>query len=420
MPRREGNDLREVLSRSSRPFYGWWIVVAAMMVTFAAGPGQSFMFTVFIDPIIEDTGYSRTALSSIYAAGTIISALAVMIVSRMSDRRGPRAMLMVIGAIFGLACIALSLATGMVVMAIALALLRGLGQGAMPVNGSLLVSQWFIHRRGRAMAIMGLGGALTIAVMPNLGQFLIGLLDWRGAYFTLGLMVWAIVLPLGIFVIRNRPEDMGLFPDGARDLPEDEVRRIRRAQSSPRPEVLKTFDFWALAFPMAIPALVDTALIFHQVALFSRQGLSPEVAARVFVPFAVASALTGLLAGFVVERTGPTPLFVINMGIFIAAILMLQVISTPFLASVYAVILGCAMGMQQIGARYTWPYYYGRQGLGQVQGSAMMVMISATAVGPLAFASMAEGVSYGAAYVALLALLALAAFLRLIYRVQPA
>ena len=408
------------IPRFMRPFYGWWIVLAAMAVTFAAGPGQSFMFTVFIDPIIEDTGYSRTTVSSIYAAGTVVSALAVMIVSRLSDRHGPRAMLLIIGTVFGLACIALSFSTGMIAMAVALALLRGLGQGAMPVNGSLMVSQWFIARRGRAMAIMGLGGAITIAVMPNLGQFLIGLFEWRGAYFVLGLMVWAIVLPLGVFVVRNKPEDIGLLPDGADELPEDEVRRIKRAQSGEKRSVLTSLSFWKLALPMAIPALVDTALVFHQVALFERQGLSAEVAARVFVPFAIASALSGLLAGFVVDRIGPTPLFVANVGIFIAAVLMLQVASTSFLAVLYAIVLGSAMGVQQIGVRYTWPYYYGRQGLGQVQGSAMMILISATAIGPLLFASVAESISYGIAFGGMLVLLALAAIMRLALRVQPA
>jgi MFS family permease len=403
-----------------RPFYGWWIVLSAMAVTFAAGPGQSFMFTVFIDPIIDDTGYSRTLVSSIYAAGTVVSAMAVMIVSRLSDRKGPRTMLIIMGLVFGAACIALSLATGMIAMAISLALLRGLGQGAMPVNGSLLVSQWFIIRRGRAMAILGLGGALTIAVMPNLGQFLIGLLEWRGAYFALGLMVWAIVLPLAIFVIRNKPEDVGLLPDGAEKLPDDEVRRIKRAESGEKRRVLTSLNFWSLAFPMAIPALVDTALVFHQVALFERQGLSAEVAARVFIPFAIASALAGLLAGFIVERTGPTPLFVANMGVFVSAVLMLQVVNTNALAVVYAVLLGTAMGIQQIGVRYTWPYYYGRQGLGQVQGSAMMIMISATAIGPLLFATVAENISYNVAFGGMLGLVAIAAVMRLVVRVQRA
>jgi MFS family permease len=169
-----------------------------------------------------------------------------------------------------------------------------------------------------------------------------------------------------------------------------------------------------------MPALVDTALVFHQVALFERQGLSAEVAARVFVPFAIASALSGLLAGFLIERTGPTPLFAANAGVFILAILMLQMVDTAFLAVLYAIILGSAMGMQQIGARYTWPYYYGRQGLGQVQGSAMMIMISATAIGPLLFASVAENVSYTIAFVGMTVLLATAAIMRLSYRITPA
>lgn len=391
-----------------------------MALAFASGPGQSFMFTVFINPIIEDTGYTRTTLSSVYAAGTVVSALAVMLVSRLCDSYGPRLMLITIGLVLGASCMAMSAASGVIAMGIALALLRGLGQGAMPVNGSLLVSQWFVLHRGRAMALIGLGTAATIAVMPNLGQALIQLLSWRGAYFVLGLLVWAIVLPLAIFVVRDRPEDIGLYPDGSQELSEDEERRARSAKRRLHRKVLTSLDFWALAFPLSIPPLVDTALIFHQVELFQRQGLTAEIAARAFIPFAVASAITGLLAGFIVEKTGPTPLFVFNMGVFIVAVLVLQIVHTPFLAGIYAVVLGCGMGMQQIGSRYTWPYYYGRQGLGRVQGSAMMIMISATALGPVLFSSVAEGIGYQVVFLGMLILLALAAILRLVYRIQPA
>ena len=391
-----------------------------MLVTFAAGPGQSFVFTVFIDPIIEDTGYSRTIVSSIYAGGTIVSALLVMIVSRISDHKGPRAMLILIGIAFGMSCFALSFSYGIVALAVSLALLRGLGQGAMPINSTLLVSQWFIRNRGRAMAILGLGVSVTIAVMPNLAQWLIEAFTWRGAYIALGVMVWAIVLPLGIFVVRNRPEDIGLFPDGERSLPEDEIRRERQARSGVQPRVLTSFKFWSLAFPMAIPALVDTALVFHQVALFARQGLSADVAARVFVPFAIASAIAGLLTGFVIDRTGPRVIFMINMAVFVVAIVMLQVISTPFLAGVYGAILGCAMGIQQIGIRYTWPYYYGRFGLGNVQGSAMMVLISATAIGPVVFAAISETLGFSFAFGAMLVAVVIAAALRALYEPHPA
>jgi MFS family permease len=391
-----------------------------MLVTFAAGPGQSFVFTVFLDPIIQDTGHSRTTVSGIYAAGTIVSALAVLIVSRLSDRKGPRAMLIIVAIAFGLACFGLSLSSGIIALAIFLALLRGLGQGAMPINSTLLVSQWFIRNRGRAMAILGLGGAVTVAVMPNLSQWLIDAFTWRGAYIALGLMIWAIVLPLGIFVVRNQPEDMGLFPDGERSLPKDEVRRQKLANSRPQERVLTSFKFWSLALPMAFPALVDTALVFHQVALFARQGLSAEAAARVFIPFAIASAISGLLTGFIIDRTGPRVIFIANMAVFFVAVLVLQVISTPATAVIYGALLGSAMGMQQINIRYTWPYYYGRYGLGNVQGSAMMVLITATAIGPVVFAAISESVSYNAAFAAMIVALVIATILRIVYSPQPA
>ncbi|MEC8909530.1 MAG: hypothetical protein VYC44_00935, partial [Chloroflexota bacterium] len=83
---------------SGRPiFYGWYIVIAAGLVVFSSGPGQSYVFSIFIDSIIEDTGLSRPGISALYMASTGMSAVLVAFVSRLADRYGPRAMLVAIG-----------------------------------------------------------------------------------------------------------------------------------------------------------------------------------------------------------------------------------------------------------------------------------------------------------------------------------
>ena len=66
-----------------RIFYGWFVVGAAAVVIFSSGPGQSYVFSVFIDSIIEDTGLSRTGISVLYLASTLVSAVLVTFVSRL-------------------------------------------------------------------------------------------------------------------------------------------------------------------------------------------------------------------------------------------------------------------------------------------------------------------------------------------------
>ncbi len=366
-------------------FYGWVIVGIAMLATFASGPGQSYLFSVFIDPIIEDTGISRTGISTLYAAGTFLSAAMVFFISRLADARGPRLTLTVIAFCFGLACFGMAFASGWLMTAVALAALRGLGQGALPINGTLLMAQWFVRRRGRAMAIAGLGGALSTATLPPLARLLIDNIGWRESYLVFGIAIWAVVVPVAILLVRNRPEDVGLHPDGADEPPVGEAP-VTASGEPVRHKVLNTRMFWFLAIPMAMPGLVDTALIFHQASIFAERGLSPTVAATAFAPMALTTAAFGFGAGFLTDRFGPRPLYIVGLLVLCIPPLVLQFISNTPAAFAYGMIMGAGSGIAMMVSRIAWSYYYGRHGLGSVQGAAVMVSIIGSALGPLLLA----------------------------------
>ncbi len=401
-------------------FYGWIIVGIAMMATFASGPGQSYLFSVFIDPIIADTGMSRTEISTLYAGGTFVSAGMVMIVSRIADRRGPRLTLALVGFGFGLACFGMAFASGWLLFSLALASLRGLGQGALPVNGTLLIAQWFVRRRGRAMAIAGLGGAASTALLPPLARLLIEGIGWRASYATFGVIIWLVVIPVALLLVRNRPEDIGLHPDGADAPPLGEaVAGTARGLPDRRP-VLTSRMFWMLALPMSVPSLVDTALIFHQTSIFDERGLSATIAASAFAPMAIASAASGFLTGFLIDRIGPRVLYAIALTIGLTPALLVQVISEPWMAFGYGLIFGIGSGMTMMVSRVVWAYYWGRHGLGRVQGSAMMVTIVGSALGPLLLATMRDrSTSYTPALLLMLSLVAAALLTTILYRPTP-
>jgi MFS family permease len=383
-----GSDNTSHMTGRRRPFYGWAMVAVGTIVAFSSGPGQSYGFSVFLDSIIEATGFSRTGVSVLYAIGTGVSAVLVVFVSRMADRFGPRIMMVVVAALMGVACFGMAAATGAFTIFLAFAALRALGQGSLPVNATLLAAQWFVPYRGRAMAIIGLGFAASNALIPPIARVLIEWIGWRGAYVALGVMVWVLVIPAALLVVRDRPEDLGLHPDGADGPPVVEHSSPGSGRRSANRKVLTSLDFWKLAIPMSAPSFVSTALIFHQVSIFDERGLSASLAAGVFVAYALASAGTSVLAGYLVDRLGPKTVFLGNLALLLVAVLSLQLVRSPALAVLYASILGAAGGVQSVISAVTWAHYYGREGLGKVQGSAMMVMISAAALGPLPLAAL--------------------------------
>lgn len=383
---------RLVPGRQEGPFYGWAVVLVAAIATFCSGPGQSFVFSVFVDPILADTGISRVGLSTLYAFGTAVSAGMVVLVARLADRFadrfGARAMLAVIALALGAACFGMSAAAGPVALFVGFAALRALGQGSLPVTATVLTAQWFVKKRGRAVAIVVLGLAASNAVLPPVTQALISSLGWREAYVALGVMVWILLIPAAILVVRNRPEEVGLHPDGA-EAPVEEPggeapgrRGFLRVVASP--------DFWFLATSLAAVPFVVTALVFHQISILDAQGLTPGAAAGVFVPFAAASAAATAASGALAERFGPKGVLAISLSLLLLAVVGLQFVSTLPAAIAYSAVLGAAAGTQGVVAGMIWAHYYGRIGLGAVQGPATMVMISAAALAPLPLAALRQ------------------------------
>lgn len=373
--------------RRSKPFYGWVIVVVAALVAFSSGPGQSYTFSVFIDSMIAEFNLSRTDISGLYAIGTGISAAMVMIVSRLADKFGPKAMIIITVSCLTLSCMGMAFVTGSISFFLAFAALRAFGQGSVPINATLITAQWFVRMRGRAMAIMGLGFASSMALMPILARALIDNLSWRMAYVVIGILIWMIVVPAAAYFLHNTPEQINLYPDGSSKPPEGEMESGHVGINDHR-KVLTSVTFWGLAIPLSVPGFVSTALVFHQSAIFVERGMSLTMAASVFLPISASALIASILSGFLVDRIGPRTLFYISTTVLLTSICAISIAQSIQVAIVYAVILGASNGTGQIVSNVLWAYYYGRHGLGRIQGSANMIMIAASAIGPLPLAIM--------------------------------
>lgn len=381
---------RDSLARriNERLFYGWVVLAVAALGLFASGPGQSHIFSVFIAPISEDLGISRTSVASAYALATLVAALGLPYVGRLIDRFGARRVVLAVALLFGAAGMAFGQVTGLLWLTIGFAALRFLGQGSLMLNCANLVAQWFDRKRGLALSLMALGFAASMAVHPPLAQWLSDQVGWREAWLWLGLLTWALLIPPLLLLVQNKPEDLGLQPDGP-------IHRGHALEAAAAPqaaeagmavrEALRTPAFWVTALSLATLSMLVTALFFHQVSIFTHQGVDAYVAARVFSVSAITMVLAMPVIGRLLDRFPTKPIFACAMLTQTAALIAIVFVDDLASAVLYAVVFGLNNAAVQTHYTYVWPRFFGRRHLGSIQGTAQTIGIMGASVGPLPF-----------------------------------
>jgi len=375
----------------------------AGVAQFMSGPGQSYSVAAFKEPMRSDLGISETNYSLAYGFATLVSGLCLPLVGRMVDRYGARRVLPVIALLLGLACLGMSRADTLASLYVGFSLIRSLGQGALTLVAMWIVGEWFCRRRGFAMAIAGLGSSLSVMSIPLLNPMLINQFGWQTTWAILGLGIWLVLILPTIFVLRDRPEDLGLLPDGL--APGTNVPRHEMQQSPEDPvtdeairhhlptqnswtvaQALRDPTFWKLMSVAATSGMIITGLTFHQVALLGSRGVSPSWALGMISLQALIATCTSLPAGWLTDRVESRYLLCAAMLLLATASALAWLMPLPLFAAVYAALLGLHGSILRSTGNVVWINYYGRKHQGSVRGVALSATILAAAAGPLPLA----------------------------------
>lgn len=371
-------------------FYGWFIVFIGGLGMFFSGPGQTYFISVFIDQYINDFGWSRSQVSTIYSAATLVSAVCMFFMGRLIDRFGHRHMIVLVSIMLALACFINSFVTNLTLLFLGILMLRLFGQGSMTLIPNTLIPQWFMAKRGQALSYMAIGGFASSALFPPLNVWLVNEIGWENTWILWGATILVFFTPLAYFLVRNKPEQVGLELDGfvtAKTTVHNKDSKSKGINESDWTfnEAIRTKTFWLILSCVGIPALVNTAITFHLISIFEQNDLGMEVAAMVLGGMALVGFPVTLVAGRVLDRVNVN---IILAGIFaseIVLLLMLQITNTWVMAVLFALVWGASNGFERIALSYVWPSYFGRTALGSIQGLSTSVMVFGSAIGPLPF-----------------------------------
>ncbi len=287
----------------ARRFYGWRIVGVAFFVDFIAVGFSFYSNSVFLKTVAADLAQgSRGEVSLGISISNLCGALLAPFVGRALDRHSIKR-IMIAGAVatsLGFALLSQVQAIWQYYLAFATFLAFGLGMMG-GFASSKLVANWFNAQRGMAMGIATVGVSLSGLVMPAAATGLISSLGWRGAYGVYAIVTFGLVVPVVARWVVNRPEDLGLQPDGA--APPEPSEPVASEVVWRSAELVRSRSFWAIGLCFALSFATLSAILTHLVAHASDLGVPAYRAWQILSAAAVAGMAGKFAYGWLFDWT---------------------------------------------------------------------------------------------------------------------
>ena len=374
-------------ARGSRLFYGWWIVTAGFLINTVNGGLVFHAFGAYVVLLQDEFEWNRTAFAFAFALQRVESGLLGPIEGWAIDRFGPRRVMLTGIVIFALGFFAFSQINSLLTFYLAFLLIAlGSALGSF-LPATVAIVNWFNHRRALALALLSMGFSAGGLLQPGV-VVLLESLGWRSMAVTSGVIVLVVGLPLASLV-RHRPEDHGMRPDGA---PVGEAEGPPEAGFTAR-QAIRTRAFWCIALGHSSSLLVIGAVMVHFVAHVSDSlGYSLGFAASMItvMTFSMVIGQT-VIGGFFGDRINKRRAIMIALFGHTVALLLLAYATSVWMIVGFAVINGLAMGTRGPLIQAMRADYFGRASFGTIMGFSSMVMMVGITSGPVI-----AGVSYDA------------------------
>ncbi|UCG74173.1 MAG: MFS transporter [Chromatiales bacterium] len=372
------------MNEPKRFYYGWIIAICSLVIMWITNGITLAGLTVFDEELLNFLGGEdgpdglRGALKFRDTITLLGSGLLAPLAGALADRIGVRP-LMVVGLILlSVANFLYSRITSMgdiygihTIIAMSLA-------GAGLVVNVMIVSKWFVKNRGLAVGLTVAGTSLGNAALPQLNAWLIGEFGWRMAFvYTAGIPL--LLIPIVLFVMREKPEDMGLVAPGSESLGGG-VSHTQLGMSYR--EALRTSNFWLLASIAMLTFYSILALLTNLFLHMREQGFEPQVAASGLTVLFLLGLVGKLTSGVLADLYGRKRVFVGTLAIMcVGAWLLISTSDATFWPAI--VLLGGGWGglytLLQLLAAET----FGVRDLGKILGTITVLDTFGGGLGPV-------------------------------------
>ena len=360
-------------------YYGWRIALTLAITETISWGILYYAFSVFIRPMELDTGWTRAQLSFAFSLALLLRGAAAVPVGIWIDRHGARALMSAASLLAGLLVIGWSQARTLQQFTLVWAGL-GLCMAALFYEPAFtVIANWFRRERARALALITFVAGFASTIFLPLADLLLQRYGWRAAVLLLGAALIVTTAPLHALVLRRRPADLSLQPDGAQPAERD----VEAPPAMSGREALRGRAFWGLTLSFSLVMLAGTAIRVHFVPYLLDQGLGSSLAATGAGLIGAAQVLGRLIFAPLSARISLTGLSAMVFATQALALLTLLAARGTLGIALFVLLFGAAIGAATLARPALLAQRYGPARFGRISSVMVVFLTLAGTIAPV-------------------------------------
>ena len=322
-------------------YYYSYVIAASCFGIQGIGIGTFYSFGVLFNPLISEFGWARASVAGVSSVAFLLMGLLGIGVGRLNDKIGPRTLMTVTGAFFGLGYFLMSRLDAIWQLYLFFGIVFGIGLSSIDVIALTTIARWFVKKRGIVTGVVKVGTGIGQMTIPFLASVFITSYGWRNSCVIIGVAVLVILVSIAQ-LLRRDPSVMGLLPDWGEEISAD--TSVLAVEGLSFREALRTRKFWTICAANMSIVFCFMTVIVHIVPYALDIKISPTKAASVLSTIGGVSIAGRFISGLAIDRIGSKAIMIFCFILLIAALLWLQIAKALWMLYLFAAIYGIAHG----------------------------------------------------------------------------
>jgi MFS family permease len=284
-------------------------VATTFLIALVTAGGRN-AFGVFVMPMSEEFGWSRSTISLVAALGSLVNGFSQPLLGQIFDTFGGRKVILVSLAIFGGTTLLLALTFNILFFILIFGLLMAMASSGTSLTiSSALLSRWFQRKRATVLSLSTAGASTGGLLLVPFAMYVLQRTDWRMTWVALGTLIFVVAWPLAYIFLRDDPTDLGLLPDG--DPQSADGGPVQRVHAAPGPletdtwhVALRSLPFWQVTGAYFVCGFTTAILTTHFIPYAIDRGFAPATAATALGVMNGLNVIGVLVVGALADRCG--------------------------------------------------------------------------------------------------------------------